>query len=88
MVDPFILERYSEEKAQQDLFKERGIPLIIENPDIKVTPTAEKSEVYKVAEQELLKLKMKVGQAKEMQGMDRNQLANLIHILISQGGPS
>ncbi len=88
MVDSFVLERYSEEKAQKELFKERGIPPIIENPDIKVTPIAQKSEVYKVAEQELLKLKMKVGQAKEMHGTDRTQLANLIHILVSQGGAS
>ncbi len=87
-MDPFILERNSEEKAQRDLFIERGIPLIVENPDIKIVPTAKTSEVYKVAERELLKLKTKMDQGKEMHGADRNQLENLIHILIAQGGES
>ena len=86
MMDSFEAERYAEEKAQRDLFAQQGVSFVVENPDIAVNHKAEKAEVYHVAEAELLKLKMRMVQKKEIQGADRDQLANLINLLISQGG--
>ena len=86
MKDPFIIEQEAEEKAQRALLNQRGVDWYIENPDIKVVKSSGNPEIYKVTETELLKLKMKITQGNDMQGSDRNHLANLIHVLISQGG--
>ena len=85
MTDAFEAQRLAEEIAQRELFKARGIPFVMDNPDVKVVAAQDKPDVYKVAETELLRLKMKVTQGIDLKGSDRNQLANLIHVLISQG---
>jgi hypothetical protein len=86
MMDPFIAERDSEERAQRELLKQRGF--VIDNPDVNVVHTSGNSEVYKFAEMELLKLKTKLSYEREISELDRIKLASLIQTLIAKGGAS
>lgn len=95
MIDPFVAERNVEESQQRELLKEQGLfldlvappppPPVMQNPDVKITYSSARSDVYKVAELELLKLKMNLTLNKETREEDHVKLASLIQTLISEG---
>ena len=100
MIDPFVVERNAEEREQRKLLEQQGVyldgvdpitprppsPVVMQNPDIKIAYSSSKPDVYKVAELELLKLKMNMTLNKDDQAVDRTKLATLIQTLITQGG--